>query len=586
MDSKILIGLALVLGILAIAIIAPQLDKPDIEMVESGIRGELIGGGSFVLERDGQAMLEEDYTIFYHDTDGYMLLSQGVLYAEGAEISLAQQAQFDRAFLPTFYQLAADTPAGSQIISAQMGLTGLTMEVRFGLARQQAEVTDVANLALLDNNVIGHYAILLMAIRAEAIDRDFAAAIPQALLSLPASVKGPNTIEFASAGATHEGKRFDVHLGDTRIVLIEFEGRMVGLINETQGTFGYDKGRFPGGIELVGEEEEAFLPEGVTEWPITFAGGDLTLAGTLTLPAGDGPFPAALFIHGSGPVDRDGNAPGLAMDAYRQLARALAAEGGIASLRFDKRGVGESEGDAALASMSDLLDDLRAALAALRSRSEIDASRVILIGHSEGAYLAPILAGEDRTLAGVALLAGAARPLDEITRWQVEAILRLQGATEEQIAVSLEQEDEYIAFVEGSTGEWADHTIEQLKEAMPWLTAEAAARLAATPLALSWLREHYVADTQAALRRVTVPVFALNGEKDLQVPPGEGERIREILEVAGNEDVTVHLLPNLNHLLRSHPEAPNLVYRHLEDPVDPRVVDLLRRWAVERLAAG
>ncbi|MFC2077603.1 alpha/beta hydrolase family protein, partial [Candidatus Bipolaricaulota bacterium] len=240
----------------------------------------------------------------------------------------------------------------------------------------------------------------------------------------------------------------------------------------------------------------------------------------------------------------------------------------------------ESTGDAAIASRSDLLEDIRAALSALRAQERIDPGRVMLVGHSEGAYLGPVVAAEDEEVAG--LLAGAARPLDEITRWQIETILRQQGASDERIAAALEQEDEYIGFVERSAGEWSDYSLEDLQAEISWLTEEAAAQLLATPLGLSWLREHYLDDPEVTLRRVTGPVFVLNGEKDMQVPAAEGERIRALLEDAGNEDVTVHVLPDLNHLLRYHPEEPSLIFRHIAEPLDLRVIELLQEWAVAR----
>jgi len=577
MNTKVLIGLAAVLGLLLIAFLAPH------EAPEPPDPGDLVAGGHFVIESSGVVLLEEQYTVFFHPTEGYMLLSQGTLQTADQRISLAQQAQFDRGFLPVFYQLAAKTATGTQIISAQLGLAGLTMEVRVGTSRRQTQIPDASNLALLDNNLIGHYAVLLMALRAGAIGGEFTAAVPQALLSLPATAAGPSAIEFHSGETVHQGERFDVRLGDTEITLIEYEGRLVGLVNRSQGTLGYDVDRFPDGIEVPEDPMPTELPGGVSEEETTFPSSELTLVGTITLPAGDGPFPAVLFIHGSGPLDRDGNAPGFRMDAYRQLAHGLA-EAGIASLRFDKRGVSESEGDAATASRSDLLDDVRAALAALREHDEVDSSRVVLVGHSEGAYLAPVIAAEDPTLKGIAVLAGAARPLDEITRWQVETTLRQQGASEEQVvAAALDQEDEYIAFVEGSNGEWSDYSVEDLQTTLPWLTEEAAGNLLATPLALSWLREHYLDDPAATLASVTIPVFVLNGEKDMQVPAEEAERIDAVLRDAGNSEVTVYVLPDLNHLLRYHSEEPSLVFRHIADPVDPRVIDLLRDWTLARV---
>lgn len=582
MDTKLLIGFAVVLGLLLILFTGTDVESPEPEP-EIPSTGEQIGAGHFVLEQGGAVLLEETYEILFHPVEGYMLVSQGRLYVADQEIVLAQQAQFDRGFLPIFYHLAAEAPSGPQIISAQMGVAGLTMEVRVGTSSQQVVLADASDVALLDNNLIGHYAILLMAIRAEALDREFTAAIPQALLSLPASVEGPSTIEFRSGEVEHEGKRFDVSLGDTLITLIEYEGRLVGLINRTQGTLGYDVNRFPDGIEILGEGPEVRLPEGVLEQEVAFASQGLTLFGTLASPeTGEGPHPAALFLHGSGPIDRDGNAPGLAMDAYRQLAHALA-EAGIASLRFDKRGTGSSEGVARQASMSDLIDDARAALAALRARGEIDPSRVILIGHSEGAYLGPVLAGEDDELAGVALLAGAARPLDDITWWQIETMLRSAGADDTRVAAAFEQQTEYFAFVEGSTGDWSDYTAADLQAELSWLPDAAATQLLATPLGLPWLREHYLADTEAVLRQVTVPVFVLNGRKDSQIPFFEADAIAGILEAAGNANVTVHIVPDLNHFLRNHPEEPSLTYRHVEDPVDPRVVELLVQWVNELL---
>jgi len=259
-------------------------------------------------------------------------------------------------------------------------------------------------------------------------------------------------------------------------------------------------------------------------------------------------------------------------------------DSGIASFRFDKRGVGESEGDATLASRADLLADARAAIQALRAQPEIDASRIILIGHSEGSYLAPALAVEDADIAGVVLMAGAARALDAITRWQVEALLGQQGIEGAALEAALAQQDQYTAFVEASVGEWADYTVAELQVEITWLGEDAATRLKETPLALSWLREHYLAEPAEVILQLQDPVLIVSGEKDFQVPSSEAALLSELLETAGNNDVTVHVLPDLNHLLRYHPEEPNLTYRHLNEPVDPRVVEIVLDWIVSRYA--
>ena len=575
MDTKLLIGLAIALGLLLIAFTGPEIEEPKPET-----QGELIASSSFILELEGAPILTEEYTIFYHPEEGYTLISQGALHVGDEPIHLVQTTQYDETLRAVDYELIGESEAVRDRVTATAETNGLALKVETGGAEHSITVPVVSDYAILDNNLIGQFAMLLLAVQADAIGSDFTVVVPQKLLSLPGQIAGPERIEFVSGRATHEADLYWVGLGDITIDLIEAEGRLVGLVNRTQGTVGYDAGRFPEGIEVL--EEEAALPAGLREVEVSFESDGVTLAGTLALPEAEEPLPAVLFLHGSGPIDRDGNAPGLPMDAYRQLAYGLA-EARIASLRYDKRGVGESGGDSTTASMADLVGDARAALQALRDRPEIDPARVILVGHSEGAYLAPQIAAEDDALAGIALLAGAARPLDEITRWQVETALRMSGADDEQVAASLEQQDEYTAFVESSTGEWADYTVEDLQNELAWLTDAAASQLLGTQLGLTWLREHYLANTQAVLAQVSVPVFVLNGEKDLQVPSSEGEAIREILEGAGNEDVAAHELVDLNHLLRYHSEAPNLLFRHIEEPVDARVIELLREWAVEHV---
>jgi len=559
--------------------IAPEPTVPETTEPGDEPSDRLMSEGHFVLELDGAQILDEEYAVAFQPEEGYMLISQSTLDVGGVTIELAQQAQFDRELRPVFYQLAAETPSGAQIISAQMGLEGLTMEVRVGSSTRDAVIADARDTALLDNNVISHFAVLLMAIRADAIEPAFTAAIPQALLSLPGRFEGPSPAVLRSPAGELEAERFDVFLGDTRIVLVAVDGRLGVLANVSQGTFGYDLGLFPEGVEVAGLLEDSSLPESIVEETLSFENDDLILEGTLATPSGSGPHPAVLFLHGSGPVDRDGNAAGMPMDAYRQLAHVLA-EGGVASFRYDKRGVGASGGDTATASMTDLISDGVAALNVLRQHNGIDSEHLFLVGHSEGAYLAPRIALEE-SVAGIALLAGAARPLDEITWWQIETMLRQSEAPLAQIEAARVQQNEYFAFVENSTGEWSDYTNEDLQAEMTWLSDVAADQIRATPLGLSWLREHYTADTQRTLARIGVPVFALNGEKDTQVPASEGALISEILMNAGNEDVVVYALEDLNHLLRYHPEEPSLIVRHIDQPVDERVGELLLGWILD-----
>src|SRR4051794_19474299 len=148
--------------------------------------------------------------------------------------------------------------------------------------------------------------------------------------------------------------------------------------------------------------------------------GDPPLAGTLTLPERDLPVPAVAIASGSGPLDRDSNHGRARFDVARQLAHALA-DGGLASLRYDKRGVGESPGDWRRAGLYDNVDDLGRARDALAGRPEVDRERILLAGHSEGAILAAALAARAVDGAapaiGVVLLSMNATPGEELLRW-------------------------------------------------------------------------------------------------------------------------------------------------------------------------
>jgi hypothetical protein len=462
-----------------------------------------------------------------------------------------------------------------------MGITGLHMETRIGQAHQSADIPDARKTFILDNNLLSHYVVLLMAAQAGVVQGDFTAAIPQALLTIPSSLKGPQAVEFTSGEERYQGALYDLRMGDIAIELVVYNGRLAGVFIPAQSVEGYNPNLFKDGISLEQRQPEAqALPAGVREREITFKSKKVTLSGTLTLPEGARePVPAVLFVHGSGPLDRDENAPGMVINVFRELAYALA-QVGVGSLRYDKRGVGKSEGSFIDASRDDLLADVDAALTTLKATREIDADRCFLLGHSEGGYLVPALAATDSTIAGLILLAAPARSLAEITRWQVETLARMKGLSEDEIAEALAQEDEFISFVKSSSGQWSDYSFDDLKEAMPWLTEEKAEEMRHS-FSLAWLREHYLQNPLENIRRITCPVLLLYGEKDLQIPETEGKLFSEGLKQAGNTDATVQIFPDLNHLLRYHPEAPNLVFRHVDQPVDPRVVDAVTGWVLE-----
>ena len=312
------------------------------------------------------------------------------------------------------------------------------------------------------------------------------------------------------------------------------------------------------------------IAPGRAEQEISFGSGGLRLAGTLTLPAGaDAPSPAALLLVGSGPVDRNENYKILRVDATRQLAHALAAAG-IASLRYDKRGVGASEGgDWRAAGFFDAVDDAAAALAFLAGRPEVDASRVAAIGHSEGALTATALAGRGEPVAAIVLLAGSAVPGTEVGRYQARRFVSTLPKSIQKLVrvlrIDVERRvAESHARVNATTGNIA--------------------RVGLRRINARWTREFLAYDPAVDLARCHVPVLAVTGGKDIQIDPGQLDAIRAAL--AG--PVTISRPADLTHTLRRQPGRPTLLaYRkELRRPVDPDLLAEVVGWTAAALRAG
>ncbi len=291
---------------------------------------------------------------------------------------------------------------------------------------------------------------------------------------------------------------------------------------------------------------------------ISIPSGDLTLEGTLTV-SGSLPGPAALLISGSGPIDRNSNAKRLPIDVMGQIATDLAANG-IASLRYDKRGVGQSGGDYLSAGFHDNINDARAALKALRARPEIDPDQVVAIGHSEGALIASSLAADEQ-LAGVALLAGAATNGKAVLQWQAQQVLPTLPKPVKLLMKLLRQDlvrtqTKRLERIESST----DDVI----------------RIQFVKLNAKWFREFMSFEPVAALGRAAVPVLAITGTKDIQVNPADVA----LMEQAVPTPFTGHLVDDVSHLLRAEPGAASVrtYKKQARRPLDERVTELLTTW--------
>jgi dienelactone hydrolase len=249
---------------------------------------------------------------------------------------------------------------------------------------------------------------------------------------------------------------------------------------------------------------------------VRVAGPSGMLAGTFTRPKGGARVPAVVTITGSGQQDRDeyiASAGGVRL--FRQVADTLGRRG-IAVLRLDDRGIGESGGYSQNQTTADFADDIRAAISYLRSRKDVDPDRIALVGHSEGGLIAPMVAATDPRL---------------------KAIVVMAGPGERPIEISMAQ------------NKWiVDHDTTLTPAKRDSLLRSARASLDPAKQGNAWLKFWMGYDPAPVARKVKTPVLILHGETDRQVPADQAGKLARLIRAGGNRDVTVTLIPLTNHL--------------------------------------
>lgn len=339
----------------------------------------------------------------------------------------------------------------------------------------------------------------------------------------------------------------------------------------------------------------ATIPAGAirqqSDQEITFRSGALTIAGTLSLPAGAGPFPAVVLLSGSGPQDRDSEVAGFR--PFKLMAEHFAKRG-IAVLRCDDRGVGGSTGNFAEATTEDLAGDALAAVEVLRARTEIDPRRIGLVGHSEGALVAAVAATRSAEIAFIGYLAGNAVSGAEILRQQAAEIPRRAGAAPAAIEEILRHHDALMAAVrEHAPAETLTALSRTLmvkqRAAMPGAAAELdpqAELLIAGSVKLlqsRWMRSFVTFEPAAFLRRVKCPVFAAFGGRDVQVPEAVNRaRLEAALKDGGNAELTVRVYADANHFFMPAVTGQVTEYATLPKVLVPALLDDLATWIAKR----
>lgn len=324
---------------------------------------------------------------------------------------------------------------------------------------------------------------------------------------------------------------------------------------------------------------------------VNAAAPGVALAGTLTLPRGKGPHPAAILITGSGGQDRDetvfGHRP------FRVLADHLTKQG-VAVLRMDDRGVRGSTGSQESATSQDFATDIVAGVDWLVTRPEIASKRIGLIGHSEGGLIAPLVAQQRRDVAFVVLLAGPGLRGDSVMVLQSMAVRRALDIGDEALArEAAANHAVYAAAIAGDSVrlEAAVRTLVDLQlGATPGGAAmdkENLVRSGMRRVSSPWFRWFLAHDPAPALSALACPVLALNGDRDVQVAAAQNlAGIEKALRAGGNKDFTVKSLPGLNHLFQTCTTCVVGEYALLEETFSPPVLELVSSWIRKRTGLG
>jgi len=319
----------------------------------------------------------------------------------------------------------------------------------------------------------------------------------------------------------------------------------------------------------------------------------LDLAGTLTLPDRDGIYPVVILISGSGPQNRDeellGHKPFLVLSDY--LTRK-----GIAVLRFDDRGTNQSTGSYSNANSADFADDIICLIDYLKSRKDIDKTKIGLIGHSEGGIIAPMVATMSIDVRFIVLMAGTGVRGDELLLMQQDAIGKASGASEQDLKLSAEinritydiiLENEDISVIKKKLTDYLGSAVKKLPENVKpeGMTDEAYIEMIINQTVNPWMLYFIRHDPAKVLEKVKCPVLAVNGSKDLQVPSKVNlGLIKSSLEKAGNKNITIEEIEGLNHLFQECTTGSPMEYQSIDQTLSPKVLDCIDNWIKKTIA--
>lgn len=312
------------------------------------------------------------------------------------------------------------------------------------------------------------------------------------------------------------------------------------------------------GVKMVQEE-------------IVFKSQMLNLKGTLSLPESKGTFPCVVMVHGSGQQDRDGNINGFDTNIFKQLSEQLI-EAGYATFCYDKRGAGKSEGDFKTAGLEEVVLDAHQAINHISTHKQVNTNAIYVLGHSEGACLAPEIANENKLISGLIMLCVSLRSFEEDGIKNAEVMNRdldaLKGLKGKILRLFLYTKD-------------PAKTMRDLRQKVE-STDKPTVRVGFQKISTKFYRETFNYDVKSHLANTIKPILAIGGEKDFQCHPDDTKLIDKVTKAS----TSTHIIENMDHTLRLQTGLPSLAsYKHAcKNDIMPEVAIQLRNWLSEQMS--
>ena len=375
----------------------------------------------------------------------------------------------------------------------------------------------------------------------------------------------------------------------------EYAGKLIKDSLLIRGTFKQLGTPYPLNLKKIDKVTEPRRPQNpkkpypYNDEEVTFENksANITLTGSFTFPKEGGKYPAVVLVSGSGPQDRDeslmNHKPFLIISDY--LTR-----NGIAVLRYDDRGFGKSKGNFSTATSEDFASDALASVEYLKTRKEVDPTKIGITGHSEGGLIAPMCAVQSKDVSFIVLLAGPGVPGKEILLLQARLISKAGGEKDGEIeksnslsekiydvVLNVENNDEAQKQIKSLYEDYYNSlSVEDKKKAdAQKQTTEQSFKQLLSP----WFKFFMKYDPRPIIEQVTVPVLVLNGEKDLQVPPFQNlPEIEKALKSGGNKKFKIVELPGLNHLFQQAKTGSPSEYGEIETTFSEEALKIMKDW--------